>query len=205
TGFQVQSRDEVTNLSELVSIGKVSSSGVESELAARPIPELTLSVNGAFDIAKMVDFPVAPCFGFQTIAQGCVSGAQNLSGKPLPNAPKWSGNLDAQYDHAVGAGYSAFVGVAYRWRARVGYNLTQDPDSFQASYGIFNLSTGFAGEHWKATLFVNNLFDKHFAQNRGRGGAYNVSPAAPPYTDAINWTPGRDSSRYEGLRLSFSY
>jgi len=205
TGFQVQSRDEVTNLSELVSIGKVSSSGVESELAARPIPELTLSVNGAFDIAKMVDFPVAPCFGFQTIAQGCVSGAQNLSGKPLPNAPKWSGNLNAQYDHAVGAGYSAFVGVAYRWRARVGYNLTQDPDSFQASYGIFNLSTGFAGEHWKATLFVNNLFDKHFAQNRGRGGAYNVSPAAPPYTDAINWTPARDSSRYEGLRLSFSY
>ncbi|MFL6601701.1 MAG: TonB-dependent receptor [Steroidobacteraceae bacterium] len=205
TGFQVQSRDEVTNLSELVSIGKVSSSGVESELAARPIPELTLSVNGAFDIAKMVDFPVAPCFGFQTAAQGCVNSAQNLSGKPLPNAPKWSGNLNGQYDRAIGTGYSAFLALAYRWRTRVGYNLTQDPDSFQPSYGIFNLSTGLAGEHWKATLFVNNLFDKHFAQNRGRGGAYNVSPAAPPYTDAINWTPGRDSFRYGGIRLSVSY
>jgi iron complex outermembrane receptor protein len=205
TGFQVQSRDEVTGLSELVSIGKVSSAGVESELALRPIPELTLSVNGSYDVAKMVDFPVAPCFGFQTVAQGCVNSAQNLSGKPLPNAPRWSGNLNGEYDLAVGRGYSAFVAVAYRWRSWVIYNLSQDPDSVQPSYGIFNLSTGLGTDHWKATLFVNNLFDKHYAINRGRGGAYNVSPAAPPFTDAVNWTPGRDSFRYEGIRFSVFY
>jgi iron complex outermembrane receptor protein len=85
------------------------------------------------------------------------------------------------------------------------YNLSQDPDSVQPSYGIFNLSTGLGADHWKATLFVNNLFDKNYAINRGRGGAYNVSPAAPPFTDAVNWTPGRDSFRYEGIRFSVFY
>lgn len=205
TGFQVQSRNELTTLSELVSIGKVRTTGVESELSARPIPNLTLSVNGAYDVATMVSFPVAPCFGFQTVAQGCVNGAQNLSGKPLPNAPKWSGNLNGEYDRDISGGYQAFVAVAYRWRSWVLYNLSQDPDSMQSAYGIFDLSGGVGSEHWKVTLFVNNLFDKRFAINRGRTGAFNTNPTGTPPLNALSWTPGRDSFRYEGLRLSFFY
>jgi len=205
TGFQVQSVDTLTNVSELVSIGKVSTSGVESELATRLIPQLTFNLNASYDVAKMVDFPFAPCFGFQTAAQGCVNGGQDLSGRPLPNAPKWTANLSSEYDMTLGDGYEGFVAVTYNWRSHVKYNLNQDPDSFQAAYGLFNLSTGLGGKHWKATLFVNNLFDTHYAINRGRSGAYNVNPAGTPYTNAVNWTPGRDSFRYEGIRFSIFY
>ena len=205
TGFQVQSVDTITNVSELVSIGKVSTSGIESELATRLVPALTLSLNSSYDIARMVDFPFAPCFGFQTAAQGCVHGGQNLSGRPLPNAPMWTANMNGEYEVTLGNGYTGFVAVTYNWRSHVKYNLNQDPDSFQASYGLFDLSTGLGAEHWKATLFVNNLFDTHYAINRGRTGTYNVNPAAPPYTDATTWTPGRDSFRYEGIRFSIFY
>ncbi len=202
TGFQAQSRDEVTGVNELESIGKVTSTGLETELAARPFARLTLSANGSYDIAKMVDFPAGQCFAQQTAAQGCVSSVQNLSGKPLPNAPKWSANLNGEYDQPVGASYSLFVAVAYRWQSRVIFNLLQDPDSRQDAYGVLNLSGGIGGEHWKVTAFVNNLFDKHYALNRGRSASYNLTPTVPPYRDAINWTPARDSFRYEGLRLS---
>jgi iron complex outermembrane receptor protein len=130
---------------------------------------------------------------------------QELSGKLLPNAPKWSGNINSQYDIPIGAGNSAFVALAYRWQSQVIFSLLQDPDSVQAAYGVFNLSTGVEAEHWKVTLFVNNLFDRVYALNRGRSSAYNLNRTVVPYTDAINWTPARDSFRYEGIRFSVSY
>ena len=202
TGFQAQSRDEATGVNELESIGKVTSTGVETEFAVRPIQDLTLGLNGSYDIAKMNNFPAGQCYTGQTAATGCVGSVQNLSGKSLPNAPHWSGNFNGEYDRPVGGGYTAFVATTYRWQSRVIFNLLQDPDSVQDAYGIFNLSGGLGGQHWKATLFVNNLFDTHYALNRGRSASYNLSLTAPPYRDAINWTPARDSFRYEGLRFS---
>ena len=202
TGFQAQSRDPITNVNELESIGKVTSSGVETEFAIRPISAVTLSASGSYDVAKMNDFPMGQCFPFQTVAQGCVNSEQNLSGKSLPNAPKWSGNLNGEYDHPLAGNYTAFVALAYRWQSAVVFSLLQDPDSVQDAYGIFNLSTGLGGEHWKVTLFVDNLFDTHYALDKGASTSYNISPYAAPFTNAITWTPARDSFRYEGLKLS---
>jgi iron complex outermembrane recepter protein len=202
TGFQAQTRDELTNQNELESIGKVTSSGVETELAARPLSQLTVSANGSFDIAKMVSFPSGPCYTGQTAAQGCTNNLQDLSGKSLPNAPKWSGNLNSQYDIPIGGMRSVFVALAYRWQSQVIFSLLQDPDSVQAAYGVFNLSTGVGGDHWKVSLFVNNLFNDVYALNRGRSAAYNLNRTVVPYTDAISWTPARDSFRYEGMRFS---
>src|SRR6185312_16745470 len=53
TGFQVQSRDEQTNGNELESVGKVTATGVETELSVRPIQDLTVSAAGSWDVAKM--------------------------------------------------------------------------------------------------------------------------------------------------------
>lgn len=204
TGFQAQNRDQITGQNVLESIGKVSSSGVESEFSARPIPELTLSTSGSYDIAKIVTFPSGPCFTNQTVAQGCVNALQNLSGKPLPNAPKWNANLNGEYEHPINDRVSGSITLGYRWQSAVIYNLTQDPDSAQPANGIFNLSTGLAAKSWKATIFVRNLFDRNYALTRGRSSSYNISPGAAPFTDAVYWTPGRDSSRYYGIQFSVS-
>jgi iron complex outermembrane recepter protein len=205
TGFQAQTRDEVTGQNELESIGKVTSSGVETEFAARRLSQLTVSANGSYDIAKMVTFPIGPCYVGQTAALGCTNNLQDLSGKPLPNAPKWSGNINSQYDIPIVSGNSAFVALAYRWQSQVIFSLLRDPDSVQTTYGVFNLSTGLEGAQWKAMLFVNNLFNDVYALNRGRSSAYNLNRTVVPYTDAITWTPARDSFRYEGIRFSVSF
>jgi iron complex outermembrane receptor protein len=205
TGFQAQNRDQITGQNVLESIGEVSSSGVESEFSARPIPELILSSSGSYDVAKIVTFPSGPCFTLQTVAQGCVGSLQNLSGKRLPNAPKWSANLNGEYERPINDRVSALLTLTYRWQSAVVYNLTQDPDSVQPAYGIFNLSTGLEEKHWKAALFVRNLFDRSYALTRGRASSYNISPGVAPFTDAVNWTPGRDSSRYYGIHLSVTF
>jgi iron complex outermembrane receptor protein len=205
-GFQAQSRDQLTGQNILNSIGKVYSRGVETEASAILTPELAVSLAGAYDEAVMVKFPNANCFGAQTAAQGCVGGMQDLSGKPLFNAPRWSVAGNAQYDVPTTiAGFRPFVSGSFHWQSRVIYNLLQDPDSVQAAYGIVNLAAGLQDDRWKLTLFVNNLLDQRYALTRGRDAQFNISQTATPPTDAITWKPARDSFRYVGVRLAVSY
>jgi iron complex outermembrane receptor protein len=205
-GFQAQSRDLITNQNVLNSIGKVTSRGVETELAAVIGEHLTLNGSGAYNKATMQDFPNASCFGQQTVAEGCVGGLQDLSGKPLFNAPEWNFNVTGQYEVPVAGGdLMAFFQAGWRWQSKVIFNLLQDPDSVQPAYGIVNIAAGVRGPGWKASLFINNLFDESYALTKGRDAQWNISPAGNPPTNGITWKPARDSSRYGGVRVSVTY
>jgi iron complex outermembrane receptor protein len=204
-GFQAQSRDELTGQNLLNSIGRVTSRGVETELAA-VIGDFTLNGGGAYDRAVMERFPNATCFALQTAAQGCVGGQQDLSGKPLFNAPKWNFSVNGQYDAPVSFhDWHPFVSGSFRWQSQVVFNLLQDPDSVQKAYSLFDLALGSQNDHLKLTVFCNNVFDKRYALTRGRNGVFNISQTTNPPTDAINWTPARDSERYFGIRLGANF
>jgi iron complex outermembrane recepter protein len=199
-GFQAQSRDQILNQNLLNSIGEVTSRGIESEFAAL-FGNFSVTAGGAYNRAIMEDFPNAGCFPRQTVAEGCVGNVQDLSGKPLFNAPEWNLNFNAQYEFSLGGQISGFVNSGYRWQSEVIFNLLQDPDSVQEAYGVTNLSAGLKGEHWKVTAFANNLFDESYALTKGRDAHINV----PAGGGAVNWKPARDFSRYYGLRASFFF
>jgi iron complex outermembrane receptor protein len=201
SGFQAQSRDGVLNQNRLNSIGKVTSRGVETEIAAR-IGDFTLNGGGAYNRAIMEDFPNATCYTRQTAEEGCVGNMQDLSGKPLFNAPKWNFNVNGQYDFPLsGSSLTPFVSAGYRWQSEVVFNLLQDPDSVQGDYGIANLGAGLRTDRWKLTGFVNNVFDKSYALTMGRESNVNL----PPGGNAIGWKPARDSERYFGVRVSVNF
>ncbi len=201
SGFQAQSRDQALNQNLLNSIGKVTSRGVESEISAR-FGDLTLNGGAAYIRAIMEDFPSASCFPRQTAAEGCVGNVQDLSGKPLFNAPKWNANFNAQYDFPLsGSALTPFVSAGYRWQSEVVFNLLQDPDSVQGDYGIANLGAGLRTDRWKLTGFVNNVFDKSYALTKGRESNVNI----PVGGNAVGWKPARDSERYFGVRASVNF
>ncbi len=205
-GFQAQSRDQLTGQNVLNSIGQVTSWGVEMEAAAQIGTHLTLSSAATYNKATMDRFPNANCFGAQTVAQGCVGGQQDLSGKPLFNAPEWNFNINGKYEVPfANTGFDAFFIAGYRWQSRVIFNLLQDPDSVQDAYGIANIAVGLGNDHWKFTVFVNNLFDKSYALTKGRDAQWNISQTATPPTDAVTWKPARDSARYVAVRVAASY
>ena len=199
-GFQAQSRDLLLNQNLLNSIGRVTSRGVEAELAGR-FGELTLNAAAAYDRAVMDEFPNASCYQGQTAAEGCVDGVQDLSGKPLFNAPKWNFNVSAQYDIPINDALVGFVTLGYRWQSAVIFNLLQDPASRQPAYGIADLSAGVRTAHWRFTGFVSNVFDQSYALTAGRDAHINN----PPGAFATSWKPARDSSRYVGARLSYEF
>jgi iron complex outermembrane receptor protein len=204
-GFQAQSRDPVTGQNVLNSIGKVTSRGVETELAAA-IGNFNFNGGAAYNKATLDSFPNATCYQSQTAAQGCVNGQQDLSGKPLFNAPKFNVSLNGQYSRPLGMGeWRGFVSGSVRWQSKVVFNLLQDPDSVQGAYSQTGLAIGAQNERYKVSLFGNNLFDKQYALTRGRTGQFNISQTAVPPTDSISSTPARDSARYFGVRLAADF
>jgi iron complex outermembrane receptor protein len=88
-------------------------------------------------------------------------------------------------------------------------NLNQDPTLAVPKYGIANLGFGVHDkrDRFRATFFVNNVFDKHYA-NTGLTGLGAWSSRAPnPVVNVVNttWTPARDAFRYYGLRVDVSF
>ncbi|MBO9544561.1 TonB-dependent receptor [Caulobacter sp.] len=205
SGFQAQSRDDATGLNVLNSIGSVKAQGVETEFSVRFSPRLTLAGAGVYSHAVMDDFDSAACYFGQTAAQGCVGGRQDLSGKTLFNAPRWSLNLNAYYQRPVGGDRRLEVNAGYRWRSRVYYSLLQDPASIERPYGVLDVSVGLGGGGWRISGFVNNVLDKRFAVTRGRDVQWNLVGADGQPAFATHWKPARDSGRHLGVRLAMDY
>jgi len=217
-GFQTSVQSflpDGTYLTFLNSIGKLRSRGIEVDMIARPTNRLKLNASGAYDDAKIIDFPFGPCFGGQTAAQGCVPDprvtvnpgkVQNLDGKRLNNAPRLKFNVGGEYDFPLGASpYGGFVTFDYRWQSKINFSLTQDPVTTEKAYGVFDASIGgTAGDgRYKLTVFVNNLFDKHYAVGIGNTTSGFNAPGVT--ASGTNWQPARDSFRYAGVRLDVGF
>ncbi len=217
-GFQTSVQSflpDGTYLTFLNSIGKLRSRGVEVDMLARPTSRLKFNASGAYDDAQIIDFPFGPCFGGQTAAQGCVpdprvttnpSKIQNLDGKRLNNAPKFKFNVGGEYDFPLGnSPLGGFVTFDYRWQSRINFSLNQDPGTIEKAYGVLDASVGgIAGDgRYKLTVFVNNLFNKHYAVGLGN----TTSGFSAPGVVAVgsNWQPARDSFRYAGVRLDVGF
>jgi iron complex outermembrane receptor protein len=203
--FQAQSRDLLTGQNVLNSIGQVHSRGIESEVSALIDPQFSTNFAVTYNLATLDSFPNAACFGGQTTTQGCVDGQQDLSGKPLFNAPRWNFVLSGNYDIPISTDLTLSVGASYHWQSKVIYSLLQDPDSLQGAYGVADLSMSLDGDWWRVTGFVNNLFDERYALTIGRDAQWNINPGGTPATDALTWKPARDSFRYFGVRASVTY
>jgi iron complex outermembrane receptor protein len=134
--------------------GAATSQGLEWALALAPLPDLTLSLTGAYIDAKLTT--AAPAIG-------------GVSGQRLPGSPEWSSSLDAEYVHSAFADYRAFVGGIWS------YNGTQF-SSFSASgtstapptripgYTTLNLRTGLQNERWRFSLYAKNVTNKQAIQ-----------------------------------------
>lgn len=217
-GFQTSVQSflpDGTYLTFLNSIGKLRSRGIELDAIARPFKGLSLNASGAYDDATIIDFPFGPCFGGQTATQGCVPDPrvavnpgkiQNLHGKRLNNAPKFKFNVGGEYDFPLAnERLGGFVAFDYRWQSKLNFSLNQDPVTEEKSYGVFDASVGgTAGNgRYKLSVFVNNLFNKHYAAGIGNTTSGFSAPGVT--ASGTNWQPARDSFRYAGVRLDVGF
>lgn len=210
----------------LNSIGGLRTEGVELEGSMRATRLLQLNGSFAYTKATIREFRNGPCYNVLNAAgtaatpgPGCYqspefnnTNVQDLAGKTLPNAPKVKLNLGGQLDLPLPSmPFDGFVSGTTRFQSRTQYSLNQDPNTIQGAYGITNLTLGAADKkgRWKASLFVNNLFDKQYAAGLNSSIANGTwSPKAPNVARAVNtteWLPPRDYHRYVGARADVSF
>ncbi|TAJ72163.1 MAG: TonB-dependent receptor [Phenylobacterium sp.] len=164
--YQSAGRDPVT-ATYPISNGEAKSRGFEFDIQARPFRDVdfTLIAGGAYVDAEWGDFPNAPCFGGQTVAEGCIGGVQqDLTGARLPFSPMWQGNIAGHYETDVADTWRLTLDGNVSYRSDTLIAFPNNPRTEQKGYAIVDAAIGVGPQdrRWKASLFAKNLFDQDY-------------------------------------------
>ncbi len=143
----------------LTNVGRVRTQGFEAEATVRPVRGLTLTATGSYNDAYYASYPNGPCPAGTVGASTC-----NLTGKPVAGAPRWIANLDAQYEHGLGAGLVGYGVVEYSYRSAYYGYLDDSPYSLTGNYALINLRLGLHPEasRWDLSLWGKNVTNQHY-------------------------------------------
>jgi len=124
-----------------------------------------VSAFGNYNDSHYTSFNAAPCYGGQTAAQGCVNGAaQDLKGRTLEGASKWSGVLGFDYARMLGGDREIRLSTTARYSSRYFAETDRNPNSIQKGYAIVDAALHYGPENggWDMALIGRNLTDKHY-------------------------------------------
>ncbi|HEY1148309.1 MAG TPA: TonB-dependent receptor [Pseudoduganella sp.] len=178
-GYQSNAYDPVSRTSYLTNAGDVRTRGAEVEAIATPLRGLTLRANGSFNDASYLKYSNAPCPP-EINATFC-----DLSGRnALVNAPRWIGNLSAQYAHLVRDGLQVYYNANYAYRGESFGTLDASRYSKIPAYSVTNASIGVRstnGVAWDVSLWVKNAFDRQYYTSLWNAafGSYNAVIGTP--------------------------
>jgi iron complex outermembrane recepter protein len=148
----------------LANVGDIRSQGVEGELDWRVTDGLTLSANGSYNDARYTNYPNAP----PPAGEPASVVTQNLTGKPVFQAPKWVANLIGRYEWEVGDNIKPYVQAQYSYRSSVYGDVQDSPGSLIPAYSLVNARIGARfGGHYDASLWIQNAFNQTYYQTLG--------------------------------------
>ena len=138
----------------IVNAGRASSTGVELELAARPMEGLTLGFAMSYTEAKTTEET--------TTANGTIP-----DGATLPWAPEWSGSLSAEYAFPIFQDMNAFVSgdIQFMDEQYTAIQVGSDPGEPLDAYQTVNLRVGVSKGPWSALIFGTNIFNEQAQLN----------------------------------------
>lgn len=150
---------------------------LEFEFAPRAVSGLNLHGSLNYNDATYSNFPVAPCFGGQSIAEGCnlttagtpiaaggTGSRQNLTGKALGMAPHWTGTIGANYETPVGGNLKAGFNIDTRYSSSYLVSGFGEEFSRNPAYAVLDvgLRLGARDDNWQVALIGKNLTNKQY-------------------------------------------
>ncbi|MBK6739885.1 MAG: TonB-dependent receptor [Haliea sp.] len=136
-------------------VGEVSTRGLEVDFRALLTENLALNGGIALIDATIDDFPGGTCtFGQQDRGE-CPLGYQDLSHQDLPQSPDWKLNVALDYTIDLPSwGFDQVARAGYRAQDDVQFDIAQDANTIQDSYGLLDLSMTMADkqDRYSATV-----------------------------------------------------
>jgi outer membrane receptor protein involved in Fe transport len=134
--------------------------GIELDTAYRPVDNLSFRFAGAFNDAVYTNYTNA-ALPSEIVSSVQNSGLYNMTGMQVPRAPKFTGNLAADYSQPVFEKYVAHSNLNLSYIGRQNYDLSDSRYGWIDAYWLTSMSVGIGRKDrlFDANLIVNNLFD----------------------------------------------
>jgi len=150
------------NVTTLVSAKKAQGQGVEFNFDAFLTDTLLLTMNGSYNMTKIKDgdLVVAGCAQCTvTDPAGTVAGTYHIDGNPLPQAPKWIGNVTLRYGMPMANGGEAYVYTDWSYRSKINFFLYESTEFTGKSLLTGGLRLGYIWNNGKyeAAVFARNI------------------------------------------------
>jgi len=151
--------------------------GLEATLRWQPVSSLLLDLRAALLETKYIDY---------------VYNDRDLDGREQAHAPGYQFDLGVEYRHPRGL----FARVDFAGQDDFYFDVSHDERA--PSRVLTHLKAGYSGEHWRAEVWVRNLFDRYYSQ---RGFFFANEPP--------DWVPERymqaGDPRHAGVTLTYSF
>ena len=154
-----------TNANLLLNADAVKGHGLEAELEARPVQGLTLTSGISLNVAKIhdrdltVEVCAAPCTVLNTFAVPSVPfdpGEVFINGNQLPQAPRWTVNFTAGYEHPLGPGDIYFYTDWY-YRSKIQFFLYKSVEFSDDHLVEGGVRVGYKWDRYDVAGFVRNI------------------------------------------------
>ncbi len=192
--FQANSFVNLNNsvITQLTNAGTVSTRGFEVDALARPTRNFTVTGGIAYTDAHIDEFNVPP---------GAPAGSSTRKGEPLPLAPKWKGNVGANWKIETGGMFDVELGTQVSLTGDQVSSLEANPVTRRQitidGYSIVDANVALVDRDagWRLNFFVRNLFDESYATL--------LTPGGPG--GSIRYLLPRDVDRYFGVNMRVAF
>jgi iron complex outermembrane recepter protein len=150
--------------------------GVEAEITAIPIDNLTINASLAYLDATFKDFVTRDSFR-------PALGDIDLSGNQLPRSPKFTSSIAAQYDIPLASGAEIGIRGEYSHRSKLYFTPFNTDYAHGGQFDLINarLSYSAPDDRWEAAIFGRNLTNETYEQTITVSGS-TIVLYGPPRT-----------------------
>jgi len=172
--YYMEGRNELLNIklpdnsTDYRSAGETRHKGIEFGASYRPSKQFNIRLGGTYAQHTYIDFK---------LSDKPSDPIQNLDGKEMPAAPKWSGNSEVSYY----PNWLPNFRTSIEWQLVGSYYQDQINTVKYDGYNLFNARIGYQWKKIEIYGNVLNLTDKLYAYNVSRA---NTTGAQPTYTAA---------------------
>jgi len=177
TGEQLDPRDPLSFVLYTDNAARGKNYGIEGTLRWRPTSVVLLDLRGAL---------------LETRYLGYQFGERNLDGREQAHAPQYQFDFGVEYRGA--AGFFARVDFA----GLDDFYFDASHDQRAPARVLTHLKAGFSGNHWRAEVWVRNVFDRYYSQ---RGFQFGLEP--PDFVPTRYVQAG--DPRHAGLTVAYTF